>query len=444
MALTTGIVTESPDRRSGAHALAAPAMRLAGSILVGLAAGLVLQGWTVAFLGRLGGEALYIRSVYTPIGYLTLAVTEGLVVAAQVAAGLASRSGRHGDALRPVPTFFAIGGGLLLLQTVVLVVASGPVLTALGVAPGERQSVVVFVAATSMSSAVGLAPYLGAGILRGLGHAGAAAWLGLTFTALSVGGTVVLHGAAGLGALAVPVGSLPATVIVGVLTAAVLRRKGLRWPALRGDRQAVGAAWQLGAPVAATFLLLSTATFGYLRVLRAAGPTEVAGFSLGQMATSLLMVIAMAIGSGTAIAVTLRPDENRRGVNLAGLTAVVRLSLPPYLVVGAIVFLFRDSIAEALTSERAAAAVAAEYFAWTGPTLALFGGTLALLTYLEQIGRAGVAFALNAVYFALMLAAAFLILGQVTSGDLARLTAVGNVLGFVSLWFSVRFLIRRS
>ncbi|MFD8596797.1 MATE family efflux transporter [Kitasatospora sp. NPDC059646] len=426
------------------HLLTVPAMRLAGSILVGLAAGLVLQGWTVAFLGRLGGEALYIRSVYTPIGYLTLAVTEGLVVAAQVSAGLSSRAGRQSDALRPVPTFFAIGGGLLLLQTVVLVLASGPVLAALGVAPNEHRAVVLFVAATAISSAVGLLPYLGAGILRGLGYAGAAAWLGLTFTGLSIGGMVLLHGTTGLGVLAVPVGSLPATAIVGVVTAAVLRRKGLRWPALRGDRRAVAEVWRLGAPVAATFLLLSTATFGYLRVLRAAGSAEVAGFSLGQMATSLLMVIAMAIGSGTAIAVTLRPGENRRGVNLAGLTAVLRLSLPPYLAIGVMVYLLRESIAEALTTDRAAAAVAAEYFAWTGPTLALFGGTLALLTYLEQIGRAGVAFALNAVYFALMLTAAFLMPGQVTSDDLARLTAGGNVLGFVSLWFSVRFLIRRS
>ncbi|MFJ5924471.1 MATE family efflux transporter [Kitasatospora sp. NPDC092948] len=444
MAVGVGIATEPESRRSAAYALTAPAVRMAGSILVGLAAGLVLQAWTVAFLGRLGSEALYIRSVYTPVGYLTLAVTEGLVVAAQVSAGRAARDGRHSEALRSVPTFIAAGGGLLLLQAAVVAVVPGPMLAALGVAPREQQPVVVFIVATAVSSAVGLIPYLGAGVLRGLGHTGAAAWLGVTFTALSIAGTAVVHWSTGLGVLAVPIGGLPATALVGAATAMVLKRKGLGWPTLRGDRQAAGEVWRLGAPVAATFMLLSTATFGYLTVLQSAGPTEVAGFSLGQMATSLVMVIALAVGSGAAIAVTLRPDADRQGANLAGLTATLRLSLPPYLVIGASVFLFRDAIAGALTSDQPTAAVTAEYFAWTGPTLALFGGTLALLTYLEQIGRAGVAFTLNATYFALMVTAAFLIPGQATSGDLARLIAAGNVLCFISLWFSARFLIRRG
>ncbi|MFC8721736.1 MATE family efflux transporter [Kitasatospora sp. NPDC057198] len=424
-------------------ALDVSAGRFAVSILFGLVAGLVLQAWTVAFLGRLGPEALYVRSVYTPIGYLVLAVTEGLVVASQVSAGIAARNGRSREALKSLPTFFAVGAGLLVLQAVVVLMVPGPVLNALGVAPDARHSVLVFVVTLALTSAVGLLPYLGAGVLRGLGHTGPAAWLGALFTVLSIAGTVVLHAVTELGVLAVPIGGLPATVAVGAAVVAVLRRKRVARPALVGDRAAVRELLGLGAPVAGTFLLLSTVTFGYLRVLREAGPVEVAGFSLGQMAVGLLMVIAMAVGSGTAIAVTLRPGGSRRGINHAGLNTVLRLSLPPYLLLGAAVFLLREPIARALTTDRAAAAVTAGYFAWVGPTLALFGGTLALLSYLEQIGRAGAAFLLNTVYFAVMLAAAFLIPAPVDAGDLAGLMAAGNVLGFVTLWFSVRFLVLR-
>ncbi|QKW23509.1 hypothetical protein HUT16_34390 [Kitasatospora sp. NA04385] len=424
-------------------ALDASAGRFAVSILLGLVAGLVLQAWTVAFLGRLGPEALYVRSVYTPIGYLVLAVTEGLVVATQVSAGIAARNGRSREALKSVPTFFAVGAALLALQALVMLVASGPILAALGVAPGARHSVLVFVVTLALTSTAGLVPYLGGGVLRGLGHTGPAAWLGVLFTALSIVGTLVLHAVTGLGVLAVPIGGLPATLIIGVAVAVVLRRKQVAKPPLTGDQVAVRELLGLGAPVAGTFLLLSTVTFGYLRVLREAGSTEVAGFSLGQMAVGLLMVIAMAVGSGTAIAVTLRPGENRRELNYAGLVTALRLSIPPYLLLGAVAFLFRGPITRALTTDRAAASVAAGYFAWVGPTLVLFGGTLALLGYLEQIGRAGTAFLLNVAYFALMLTAAFLIPGPVDAGDLARLMAAGNVLGFVTLWFSVRFLVLR-
>ncbi|MGW4804173.1 MATE family efflux transporter [Kitasatospora sp. NPDC004272] len=424
-------------------ALAVSARRFAGSILLGLVAGLVLQAWTVAFLGRLGPEALYVRSVYTPIGYLVLAVTEGLVVASQVSAGIAARNGRSREALKSLPTFFAVGAGLLVLQAVAVLTASGPVLDALGVVPGARHSVLVFVVAFALTSAVGLLPYLGAGVLRGLGHTGPAAWLGVLFTALSIVGTVVLHAVTGLGVLAVPIGGLPATLVVGTAVVVVLRRKQVARPALVGDRAAVRELLGLGAPVAGTFLLLSTVTFGYLRVLREAGPIEVAGFSLGQMAVGLLMVVAMAVGSGTAIAVTLRPGGNRRRINHAGLVTVLRLSLPPYLLLGAAAFLLRQPLAQALTTDRAAAAVTAGYFAWVGPTLVLFGGTLALLSYLEQIGRAGAAFLLNVVYFALMLAAALLMPAPVNAEELSKLMAVGNVLGFITLWFSVRHLVLR-
>ncbi|WP_033219792.1 MATE family efflux transporter [Kitasatospora phosalacinea] len=430
-------------RETAPASLDVSAGRLAVSILLGLVAGLVLQTWTVAFLGRLGPEALYVRSVYTPIGYLVLAVTEGLVVATQVSAGIAARNGRSRDALKSVPTFFAIGAGLLVLQAAVVLAASGSILAALGVAPGARHAVLVFVVTLALTSAIGLVPHLGAGVLRGLGHTGPASWLGVLFTVLSIVGTVVLHAVTGLGVLAVPIGGLPATLIIGVAVAVVLRRKQVARPPLAGDRAAVRELLSLGAPVAGTFLLLSTVTFGYLRMLREAGPTEVAGFSLGQMAVGLLMVIAMAVGSGTAIAVTLRPGESRREINHAGLITALRLSLPPYLLLGAAAFLFREPIARALTTDRAAVPVAAGYFAWVGPTLVLFGGTLALLGYLEQIGRAGTAFLLNTAYFTVMLTAAFLIPGPVDAGDLAKLMAVGNVLGFVTLWFSARFLVLR-
>ncbi|BAJ33029.1 MULTISPECIES: MATE family efflux transporter [Kitasatospora] len=441
----TGETTSAVGSREPALApLDVSAGRFALSILLGLLAGLVLQTWTVAFLGRLGPEALYVRSVYTPVGYLVLAVTEGLVVAAQVSAGIAGRTGRGRYALGSVPTFFAVGAGLLALQAVVVLVAAGPFLTALGVAPEARRSVLVFVVAVAAASVLGLIPYLGTGVLRGLGHTGPAAWLGVLFTALSIAGTTVLHAVTGLGVLAVPFGGLPATAIVGAAVVIVLKRKGVARPVLAGNRDAVRELLGFAAPVAGTFLLLSTVTFGYLRVLRAAGTAEVAGFALGQMAVGLLMVIAMAVGSGAAIAVTLRPGDSRRGINYAGLITTLRLSIPPYLLLGTAAFLCRETIARALTTDQAAASVAAEYFAWVGPTLVLFGGTLALLGYLEQIGRAGAAFLLNVVYFAAMLGATFLIPGPVDAGDLSKLMAVGNVLGFIGLWFSARFLVLRS
>jgi Na+-driven multidrug efflux pump len=441
--------TSAPPEPTGepagvAASLVAATVKFSASILLGLLASLVLQMWTVAYLGRLGGDALYVRSIYAPIGFLVLAVTEGLVVAAQVSAGIATRGGRRDDAVRPIPTYLAVGGALLTLTAAVFVAGSGSVFSVLDVVPSQRFDVLTFVVAVCITSALSLVPHLGAAVLRGVGRPGVSSVLGLGFTVLSMVGMVILGKTTSLGALTVPVGGLLAAVVVGIAAVVSLRRHGLPalTPSLRRD--AIGGLWAFGAPVAATFLLLSMVTFGYLWVLRDAGTAEIAGFSLGQMATSFFMVVALAVGSGAAIVANLRPGERRRGVNQAGMLATLWVALPAYLVISAGAYLLRRPLSELLTSDRGIATVAADYFAWIGPTFALFGGTLALLTFLEQIGRARAAFALNAIYFAVVLAIAVALPQPVDSATLAKLLAASNLIGFVTLWFSTRYLIRRA
>ena len=48
-----------------------------------------------------------------------------------------------------------------------------------------------------------------------------------------------------------------------------------------------------------------------------------------------------------------------------------------------------SSSAGLLTGDGEVAALTAGYLSWIGPTLFLFGGTLAILAFLEQIGRGG-------------------------------------------------------
>lgn len=417
--------------------------RLSVSILLGLLAGLVLQVWTLAFLGRLGSEALYIRAIYAPVGFLVLAVTEGLVVAAQVSAGIATRNGRR-DVLRSAPTYVVVGGGVLLLTAAVFAAGSDVVFGVLGVKSADRSGVVAFVVAVCLTSVVSLLPYAGGAVLRGMGRAGASSLLSVGFTLLSMAATAVLGATTGLGVLAVPVGTLVASAVAGPAAGVLLRGHlpHVSKPWLR--REAVGELWSFGAPVAATFLLLSSVNFGYLWVLRDAGTADIAGFGLAQNATSFFMVVALAVGSGAAVAANLRPGEDRRPIDSAGLTATIQVALPAYAVIGALAYLLRRPLAGLLTSDKAIAAVAADYFLWTGPTFALFGGTLALLTYLEQIGRASAAFALNAAYFAVLLAVAFCLAPPVGSTTLAQLLAAGNVVGFATCWYCARHLTRRA
>jgi Na+-driven multidrug efflux pump len=423
--------------------LRATMVHFSSAIALTMLAGLLLQLWVVAFLGWQGPRALYVRSIYTPIGFVVLAVTEGTAVATQVLAGIAVRSGQKERALRLAPTILTASAAALLLTTVAFAAGSGPLLDALTVPEGDRGLVVSFTVGMCLVSAAGLVPLVASAALRGVGAVRTASMLGVGGALLSAGLMVGLDAVTGMGLAAVPLGSLLSTVLVGALAVRALPRAGVRMPTWRLSREGLRQMWSIGLPVAGTFLLLSFVSTGYLRVLRHAGTTEIVAFATAQTATLFVSLGAMAIGSGAAITVTLRFAENRSQLNLAGLVTMLKLVLPLYLVIAASVFVIRRPLSDVLTSDAPIAGAMADYFLWVAPTLLLYGGTLAILTYLEQIGRASWAFVLNLTYFAVILAVAFALPQPVRNVTMARLIAAGNLVGFFTLLPSVWYLVRR-
>ena len=160
--------------------------RLASALVISLLAGLVLQVWTMWYLGRLGPEALYVRSIFTPVGFIVLAVTEGLVTTSQVVAGKAAREGRQADALRSAPTFLVVGAVLLAVLALSFAVVSHPSLSVLAVPTAEQHTVTVFVATVCVASAAGLVPAVAGAAVRGVGRTWIAAALGGGYTVMAM------------------------------------------------------------------------------------------------------------------------------------------------------------------------------------------------------------------------------------------------------------------
>jgi Na+-driven multidrug efflux pump len=280
-------------------------------------------------------------------------------------------------------------------------------------------------------------------VLRGMGRTVASSVLSVGFTVLSIAAMTVLGVWTDLGVLAVPASTLIASTVAGAAAWMLLRGHAASGSGSWFRRDAAAELWAFGAPVAVTFLMLSTVNFGYLRVLREATTADVAGFNLGQGANSFFMVVAIAVGSGAAVVANLQPGEERRPIEAAGLSAAVRIALPPYAAIGVLAFALRHPLSRLLTSDAEVARTTADYFLWMGPTFVVFGGTLAVLTYLEQVGRARTALLLNAIYFTVLLAIAFLLPQPVGSIALTKLLAISNVIGFLTCWLSARYLINR-
>jgi Na+-driven multidrug efflux pump len=309
------LTSEEDFATAGKTPLIAPAIRFAASILVGCWPAWCYRSSPWPF----SADWAVTRStcaIYTPIGFLVLAVTEGLVVAAQVSAGIATRSGRR-DTLRLLPTFLALGGGALIPTAGVFAAASSAIMSALEVDPADRGEVLTFVVAVCLTTVVSLVPLAGGAVLRGMGRTVASSVLSVGFTVLSIAAMTVLGVWTDLGMLAVPASTLIAGVLAGA--AALMLLRGHTAASSWFRRDAAAELWAFGAPVAVTFLILSSVNFGYLRVLREANTADIAGFNLGQGANSFFMVVAIAVGSGAAIVANLQPGEVRRPMGAGGL-----------------------------------------------------------------------------------------------------------------------------
>jgi Na+-driven multidrug efflux pump len=417
---------------------------LASSIMVGLLAGLALQIFIIAFLGWQGPRSLYIRSIYGPVGFITLSVTEGVTIATQITAGIAARSGDGRNSLRPAPTYLYAAIGLLAVLAGVFFAASHPILSALGVTHANYSLITDFVLLTTLGSALGLAPTMAASAIRGVGKATMAAVLGISYTVLNIAFMLILNSTTDLGVMAVPIGDLMGLICITVITLRVLPRMEISLPAWRPRRDALPQLSSLAVPVGASFLLLSLVTYGYLRVLHESGSVQITGFSLGQTLNQFFLMPSIAIASGAAIAVNIRFGEDRLKVNQEGLGVMLRVIVPIYVVMSLVVYLIRTPLAEAFTPNHQISAVATSYLTWMGPTLILFGGTFAMLTYLEQIGLARASFTLNLIYFVVILAVAFALPQPVTALTMTHLLFAGNLIGFWTLLVSVRWLIKRA
>ncbi len=436
-------VRMTPAARTGPPTLAAETRRLAAAILLGLLAALALQVWIVGFLGQIGPQALYARAIYAPIGFIALAVHEGLAVVAQIDAGICRRRDRPAAAAGGLTTLVAAGAGLFLVLAVVIALAGGVLLPVLGVDAAAVPEVATFLALMSLANGAAVAPVLCTAVLRGLGQARLSSLLGIAHVAVAAAVMLILQRTTSLGAQSVPVGYLFSTLVIGLVAGVVLVRRGIRLPGWRLRADTARDIGRIGMPVAGSFLLLALVSSGYLHVLRGAHPDEVAGFGLGQILQTFLIVPATALGSAAAIAVTGRPAQDRTALHRAGLGVLLRLTAPVYLIISAVTFLARAGLVHLVTASPDIAADADDYLWWVAPTLVLLGPTLAVLTYLEQIGRAGVALVLNGTFFAVVLGVALALPQPVSAGTLVHLIAAANVVGFCGVQVTAARLLRQ-
>ncbi|MEV6104995.1 MATE family efflux transporter [Streptomyces sp. NPDC051940] len=375
--------------------------RLAFPIFLGVITGFSAQFAIAALLGHMGDDALYVRALFIPIGFVFLAVEEGIEISSQVIA--ARQKGADDSVLPPI---FRIGGialGCFAVLAGLVAVFAPQMADTLEVSADSTDTFVLFARLLAASFMLAVLNSVVAGTLRGWGLARSASSITIAVAVTQVLGVWLLGYYTELGVYAVPVSVAGASVItlatgLYLLTrAGMLRRTG---PAAEPFAQTVHMLLTVGVPVAIAFGLVSAMNYTSLWVLSDFGADAVAGYGGAQAIQVLSMAPGIALGSAVAINMNQSLGAGEPQLLRPFVRVGVRYILTVNAVTAVAVFALAGPLGSLMSDDAGTSSYATDYLTIVGPSWLAFGVINMITMTLQQVRSGHITIATDLTYLA--------------------------------------------
>ena len=401
----------------------------------------------IAVLGRMGGEAIYIRSLYQPVSFIVLALSVGFAVCNQVAAAISKGAGRPRDVMSNSASLARVWLGLGAALYLVLAVAAPSLTGLLHVDAELRGTFASFLRWTCAANLLAVGAELCASSLRGYGYVRRATVLVICTASVRIGLVAGLGLGAGVGIAAVPIAEATAGV-TGLIMGLVLLRRTELWhpPAVRIWRREVCTDLRrIGVPIAMSFLVIAAYNLAVIGVLGSYGENAVAGFTVASTLQNVVLLPGMVLGTATAITINQQRGAGEWLRIRASMRGGIEITVVTYVVVAVLVWSVHDPLARLIGGDAGVAAATGGYLGAVALTYAIQGPVLASLTVMEETGGGLRAIVLNAIYFGLIVAVSALAAHAVGSADgFYAAVAYCNLIGVTVPLIAVRHIRKLS
>lgn len=379
---------------------------LAVPLLVAESLNFAVQLGIVAVMGRMGGDAVYIRSLYQPVSLVVLAVTVGFAVSHQVAAAISRGADRPREVMANAASLARVWLGFGAALYLILAITAPPLTGVFHVDAERRDTFVSFLRWASAASLLAVGAELCAASLRGYGYVRHATVLVVCTASVRIGLVTGLGLGADVGMAAVPVAEASAG-LTGLTMGLVLLRRTELWhpPAvLIWRRDVITDLCRVGLPVAVSLLIVSAYNLAVIGVLGKYGQNAVAGFTVASTVQNVVLLPGTVLGTATAIAINQQRgtgDWRRIRVSMRG---GIEVTVMTYVVIAVLVWSVHDPLARLIGGDSGVASAAGSYLGAVALTYAVQGPVLTSLTVMEETGGGFRAIVLNAIYFGLIVA----------------------------------------
>jgi len=385
----------APGPWSGARRLLSTALPICmGSLFTSLTVLL-----STVLIGRADDSGLLLSGIFLPFSLLISAFIESLRAPTVV---LVTQS-HHGKEIRSgIGTLALLGGVSMLALAATTAWAGSWIASVLHVPPAVAPRALHFTQCMLAASASLVAGAVLNAALVGLGRPRTAMLVSIASNASNLAVTATCIQVFQQGAESAAWGTAAAGGLMLLMSCWWIPPGHNDWTARRriGVR-AAHLALSIAVPVLASYGLLAVYLALMNQILMSLGIEAVAGFGIANRLQSALMLpaaalgTAMAIHAGTAHRLDAGDSEGRVSrLVLHGLA----LSVGLYALLAGIIFLSQGLLTDALTGRGPhdpVSSVVSSFLTTVGPSYVFFGPLLALLIYLEQIGRSRVALLFN-------------------------------------------------
>lgn len=378
-------------------------LQLAGPMVLSGIVGVLLPIITMGLMGRMGADALYVRSVYSPLAFLFVAVQMSFDVSNQVMMAVKKGKGEQNDvwatALSMIRVWLVVG----LIMAGLLTGLATPLCDLLGVQEQARDQFTGFLRWMSLANITFAWPIVFASTLRGSGYARRAVFITLTNASLQVVGVFWVGIRGGVGMNALPLSLVLATTISGTLGIVLLHHAGLLRRDMKWRPEVKRQLLRTGVPVSMTSVVMFAMNFAFVRILSPFGPIVVSGFATAGTVQSLVQMPGMMLGSASAIVMNRRrgadPSTRLFPIYRTGLSIAIAV----YVVISLSIWAGRDWVGQMASGNADSAVETARYLSIVGPTYLVLGLVLMSAAVLQQIGAGTLSVSMTVTYVAGMI-----------------------------------------
>ena len=393
-------------------------------------------------LGHSSFRALYLISLYIPVSFFLMAISDSVSLTNQVLVAKKVGENKAQETLQVTANLSLVGVALFLLLAGISYLGSAKLGAFFSVRPESAGRFASFVTLMFLTQALMLPGMLLDSAIRGLGKVNIAFLLLLFHTALYISLLAVFVSRYQLEERAIVYASaLCAVVLLMTSTFALYRLRAFSFPSsiVRFSPQTIVFLRWVGLPIFLSYLLIFTSTFFYNHIVAPFGEVAVAGFGIAYRIHTLVILPALALGEGISILINqnlgARRFERAYETLQGGLWGCIFL----YAAIAAGMYFFNDPIVGLFTENPEIREQAVRFLSTISFSYLWLGVLLTLLIVLQQTDNGFRAFLLNLFYFALIV-----VVGAVLTSRFHSLVwfyrtfAACNTMGLVAIFMELR------